>query len=118
MEDVLADATDNDLTKLAWIIKQLCTCGGVPPDPTRFGTEFEKVKRKKWKGPVVWNLKAKPTPYRLYLASPSEGELLFLHVLVKKRGKRPRGADDKAFNRLEKYCNGEGGAVELPLPSV
>lgn len=116
VEEVLARASDDDLAKIARKVNTLKTGGGLPPAPKRIPFQVDIVKRKGWKGLTLYVLKAKPTPYRLYLARPAQGQLLFLHVLVKKRWERKREEDDGAFDRLEKYISGEGGAVELPLP--
>ncbi len=106
----------HEFAKMVRAIEQL-SVAGLPPDPSVLSVVVKKVKRKGWRGPTLWYLYPRGSSYRAYVTQLPGRGLLFLHLIEKRRQKRPRGSDDTAFDRLERFIGGTGTAVGLDLGS-
>lgn len=99
---------------------QLLRLAGMPPDPERVRPDIQKCF--KWKSPsgqqaVVYVLKAKPSPWRLYFYVQHELRIIeFIYAVAKKENRRdPK--DEAACKRiLAGRSDGSFGSAPFDLP--
>jgi hypothetical protein len=115
------DAGGDPQATLFTKIKMLCEIGW--PESARHLKDNRGrrlIVRPDRKKPVIWELKAKPSCWRVFFHVYEASEkILFLHAVCKKKNAQDRGAVATARARLRRVGPGAGdfGAERLEFPS-